>query len=170
MTEIRWCSMRVKKIIDEDFVNYKKPSMFIGTISCSGKCCIEANLPLSVCQNDGWRSCAPIPMANETICRRYLENPITEAIVFGGLEPFEQLFELIEFMATLRDKFSCNDEVVIYTGYTREEIRREVDYLAAHYNNIIIKFGRFVPNQEPHCDPILGINLASDNQYAEKIS
>lgn len=51
--------MRVKTIVDEDFANYKKPSMFIGTISCGGKCCIEAGIPLSVCQNDGWRSCAP---------------------------------------------------------------------------------------------------------------
>ena len=46
--------MRVKTIVDEDFTNYKKPAMFIGTISCGGKCCIEAGIPLSVCQNDGW--------------------------------------------------------------------------------------------------------------------
>lgn len=52
--------MRVKTIVDEDFTNYKKPAMFIGTISCGGKCCIEAGIPLSVCQNDGWRSCAPL--------------------------------------------------------------------------------------------------------------
>ena len=36
--------------------------------------------------------------------------------------------------------------------------------------NIIIKFGRFVPMQQPHFDPILGVNLASDNQYAKQIS
>ena len=28
--------MRVKTIVDEDFTNYKKPAMFIGTISCGG--------------------------------------------------------------------------------------------------------------------------------------
>lgn len=38
--------MRVKTIVDEDFTNYKKPAMFIGTISCGGKCCIEAGIPL----------------------------------------------------------------------------------------------------------------------------
>ena len=36
--------MRVKTVVDEDFTNYKKPSMFIGTISCGGKCCIEAGM------------------------------------------------------------------------------------------------------------------------------
>lgn len=45
--------MRVKTIVDEDFTNYKKPAMFIGTISCGGKCCIEAGIPLSVCQMMG---------------------------------------------------------------------------------------------------------------------
>ena len=38
------------------------------------------------------------------------------------------------------------------------------------YSNIIIKFGRFIPNQKPHYDPVLGVELASDNQYGEKIS
>ena len=35
---------------------------------------------------------------------------------------------------------------------------------------IIIKYGRFIPNQQKHYDEILGVYLASDNQYAEKIS
>ena len=38
------------------------------------------------------------------------------------------------------------------------------------FPNVIIKFGRYVPNKESHYDEILGINLVSDNQYAEKIS
>jgi hypothetical protein len=36
--------------------------------------------------------------------------------------------------------------------------------------NIIIKYGRFIPNHQPHYDEILGVKLASDNQYAERIS
>lgn len=36
--------MRVLTVVDERFDDYKKPSMFIGTISCGGKCCIEAEL------------------------------------------------------------------------------------------------------------------------------
>jgi hypothetical protein len=38
------------------------------------------------------------------------------------------------------------------------------------FKNIIIKFGRFVPNQEKHYDEVLGIELASPNQYARRIS
>ncbi len=161
--------MRVKEIIDEDFVNYKKPSMFIGTISCGGKCCIEAGLPMSVCQNDGWRSCAPINIPTRQLCERYLKNDITSAIVFGGLEPFEQVDELIHFIITLRCSYSCNDDVVIYTGYNQEEIATSVDILKT-YPNIVIKYGRYIPGQSNHYDPVLGVKLASDNQYAEKIS
>jgi len=41
--------MRIKTIKDEDFVNYKKASMFIGTATCDFKCCKEAGIPLEVC-------------------------------------------------------------------------------------------------------------------------
>jgi len=32
--------------------------------------------------------------------------------------------------------------------------------------NIIIKFGRFIPDQKSHMDETLGVELASPNQYA----
>jgi hypothetical protein len=38
------------------------------------------------------------------------------------------------------------------------------------FKNIIIKFGRFVPNKPHHIDEVLGIELASDNQYAKRIN
>ncbi len=161
--------MRVKTIVDEDFVNYKKPAMFIGTVSCNGKCCTEAGVPLSVCQNDGWRSCAPIILSDREICMRYLANPLTSAIVLGGLEPFEQAKEILKLIWTLCDVFHCNDDVVIYTGYNRDEIEKQVKALS-EFENIIIKFGRFCPSQTPHYDEVLGVSLASDNQYAVKIS
>lgn len=161
--------MRVKTVVDEDFTNYKKPSMFIGTISCGGKCCIEAGIPISVCQNDGWRSGAPIVFSNRELCQRYLNNPLTKAIVFGGLEPFEQFKELERFIFTLRRVFGCDDDVVIYTGYNPEELGFELNVLSGHYNNIIVKFGRFVPNSQHRFDEILGVELASENQYAVQI-
>ena len=161
--------MRVKTVVDEDFTNYKKPAMFIGTISCGGKCCIEADIPLSVCQNDGWRSCAPVVLSDREICMRYLNNPLTKAIVLGGLEPFEQAKEVRKLVWMLRNIFGCNDDVVIYTGYNRDEIEEQVKLLS-EYENIIIKFGRFRPNQMPRYDEVLGVELASDNQYAVKIS
>lgn len=161
--------MRVKTIVDEDFVNYKKPAMFIGTISCGGKCCIEANIPLSICQNDGWRSCAPVVLPDEEICMRYISNEYTNAIVIGGLEPFEQADELYKFIYTLRNRFNCNDDVVIYTGYYPEEIDGYIHGLSV-FNNIIVKFGRFIPNKQHRFDDVLGVELASDNQYAVKIN
>lgn len=161
--------MQVKTIVDEDFVNYKKPAMFIGTVSCGGKCCIEAGIPLSVCQNDGWRSCAPVSIPVKEVCERYLGNTLTKAVVFGGLEPFEQFEDLIWFIRTLRDEYGCNDDIVIYTGYYPHEIARQLDELI-QIPNIIVKFGRYVPNDVPHFDEVLGVELASQNQYAVKIS
>ena len=38
------------------------------------------------------------------------------------------------------------------------------------YPNIVVKYGRYIPNSESHYDEVLGITLASSNQYAEKIS
>lgn len=161
--------MRIKTIVDEDFTNYKKASMFIGTISCGGKCCIEAGIPLSVCQNDGWRSCAPIAMSDRQICMRYMANPLTNAMVIGGLEPFEQAKEVRKLVWMLRNVFMCDDDVVIYTGYTPDEIEEEVKLLS-EFKNIIIKYGRYVPNAKTRYDDVLGVNLVSDNQYAVKIS
>lgn len=161
--------MKVKKIIDEDFTNYKETCMFICTISCSGKCCKEQNLPLSICQNDGWRNVAPVDISDKDIIERYLDNSITKAICFGGLEPFEQFYEMFNFIEMLRFYYHCNDTVIIYTGYDRAEILAEVEKLK-NLPNIIIKFGRYKVNQNKHYDEVLGVELASDNQYAEKVS
>lgn len=38
------------------------------------------------------------------------------------------------------------------------------------YPNIIVKFGRYTPNQDGHYDDVLGVHLASNNQYAERIN
>ena len=59
--------------------------------------------------------------------------------------------------------------MVIYTGYYPQEIEEQVKALSS-YKNIIIKFGRYVPNSTPVYDEVLGVTLASDNQFAERIS
>ena len=51
--------MRVKGIIEEDFTNFKLPSMFINTCFCDFKCCTESNLGIEVCQN------APLAQADK---------------------------------------------------------------------------------------------------------
>ena len=40
--------MRIKFLVDEDFVNYKKPSMFIGFPNCTWKC--EKECGQKMCQ------------------------------------------------------------------------------------------------------------------------
>ena len=160
--------MRVKGIVDEDFVNYKLPSMFISTCYCDWKCCVEANIPISICQNCELSDSETYDISIESLYQRYINNNISECIVLGGLEPAKQQSEINELIRYFRDN-NCNDTFVIYTGYYEEEIQEWVEHLK-HYSNIVFKFGRFIPNNEPHYDNILGIKLASDNQYGKQIS
>lgn len=154
--------MRVKAIKDEDFVNYKLPCMFIATCFCDWKCCHEANISESVCQNNEIVSMPTIDISAENIFRRYIDNPISEAVCFGGLEPILQFDEIVEVIKYFREH-SCDDKFVIYTGYDAKEITDQIEVLR-ELKNIVIKFGRYMPNQEPHRDEVLGVMLASDNQ------
>ena len=160
--------MLIKGVIDEDFVNYKMSSMFIGAIKCDWKCCTESNLPITVCQNQPLAKEPNIEVSADEIFSRYISNPITQAIVIGGLEPFLQFNEIKNLIKTFREN-NCNDNIVIYTGYYPHELQKEIEELK-QYKNIIVKFGRYSPNQEKHYDDVLGVYLVSDNQYGEKIS
>lgn len=157
--------MKIKGIISEDFINYKKPSMVIEFPYCDFKCDRECGQ--EVCQNS---SLVHSPMHNipiDKIVLSYLKNDITQAIVFQGLEPFdskEDLYQLIKFFRKYTD-----DDIVIYTGYTELELDSDIQILKRLFKNIIIKFGRFIPNQPSYYDEILGVFLASSNQYAKKI-
>ena len=153
--------MIVKKILDEDFVNYKVPSMYIAFPSCTFKC------GYNLCQNSPLALSDNIEISAEDIVARYLNNPISKSFVFAGLEPFDSAEDLFELVGLIRLK--TNDDIVVFTGYYKEEIESYITDLIK-YKNIIIKYGRFIPDQEYHYDNVLGIKLASDNQYAEKIS
>lgn len=98
--------------------------------------------------------------------KSYINNPITEAIVVQGLEPFDSLLDLYTVAAALED-FNITDDLVIYTGYNRNEVSSHLKPLFSIPGHLIIKWGRYIPNQESHYDPVLGVYLASDNQYAE---
>lgn len=160
--------MRVKAIKDEDFVNYKLPCMYIATCNCNWKCCHEANISESVCQNNEIASLPTIDISAESIFRRYINNPISESLCFAGLEPILQFDEMVDVISYFRNN-GCEDPVVIYTGYTEEELEFKIQYLQRSFKNIIIKFGRYVPNQNPHYDDVLGVELASDNQHGKVI-
>jgi hypothetical protein len=172
--------MVVKEIRDEDFTSYKKPSMVIGFPSCTFKC--ERECGQKMCQNSTLATAPDIEISYKDIVSRYLKNPITKAIIMAGLEPFDSASDLLNLIRYIR--MHTNDDIVIYTGYTKAEVKYmtfkthwsggtlEWSYLEriSQYPNIIIKFGRFIPNQESHYDEILGIKLASSNQHAERIS
>lgn len=158
--------MVIKGLIDEDFVNYKKPSMFIAFPKCSFKC--EKECGQQVCQNSTLATAPNLDISVDDICKRYVNNPITRALVFGGLEPFDSSDDVLCLTKMLRNVYECQDDIVIYTGYTERECGDMLKCLG-DYDNIIVKFGRFVPNQERHYDEVLGVYLASDNQYAEVI-
>lgn len=160
--------MKVKNIIAEDFVNYKEPSLFIVSSICDFKCCKEQNIDISICQNQEIIHQPTIDISNRKIYNMYKNNPITHAIVIGGLEPMLQLDEVIDLIAYFRNH-GCDDNFIIYTGYNKDEIGIELKHLS-QYKNIIIKFGRYIPNQSSHYDDVLGVDLISDNQYAERIS
>ena len=157
--------MLIKNLVDEDFINYSKPSMFILFNKCTFKCDKEAGC--AICQNSALAHEPDIDFSIIEIVSRYLRNPITKAITCGGLEPFDSELDLMNLVMEFR-KYT-NDDIVIYTGYTEEELADKLPRLTC-YKNIIIKFGRFVPNQEKHYDEILGVELASANQYARRIS
>ena len=156
--------MKIINLIDEDIINYKKVSMFVGLPYCSGKCWKEQGLDCSICQNESLRNSKIISIDENDLINRYLANPLTEAIVFGGMEPFDSSEDLQCFLMNFRHNYA--DTVVIYTGYTEEEVKEKFSWIFL-YENIIIKYGRFIPNQEKHFDKLLGVNLASPNQYAK---
>ena len=161
--------MLIKGLIDEDFINYKKPCMVIEFPHCSFKCDKECGK--SICQNLPMVLEPNIEISIKNIVSRYVANDLTQAIVFQGLEPFDSWDDVWKLIVALREV--TLDDIVIYTGYTEEEIYGKMHYIINNlkqFPNIIIKFGRFIPDQTPHYDKILGVKLASNNQYAQKIS
>ena len=157
--------MILKGIIDTDTINYKKISMVLEFPICKNFKC-DRDCGKQVCQNSRLASAPNIVIPNKEIIQRYLDNPITESIVCQGLDPLDSLDELYIFIQDFRKV--CNDDIVIYTGYTEEEIYPYLVFFTP-YKNIIVKFGRFIPNDISIYDNILRVNLASSNQYAKKI-
>ena len=157
----------VKTIVDENFQDYKKASMFIEFPKCDFKCFIELGLDASKCQNYEISKRKDIKVSIFEIFIRYINNPITNAIVLGGLEPFESFSEVYSLISYFRTN-GCNDDFVIYTGYYPNEVKKYINELKK-FENVIVKFGRFIPDSVCKFDNLLGVNLASSNQYALNI-
>ena len=153
--------MVVKQIVDEDFVNYKEPSMLVAFSKCLWRCGKEH------CHNIDMANLPDIEICAEDVAIRYVDNFITSAVVCSGLEPFDTFHDLYQLVEELRDL--TEDTIIIYTGYTEDEIAPKIEQLQA-YRNIVVKFGRYKPNLEKCYDELLGVTLASNNQYAKQIS
>lgn len=145
---------------EENFANYYKPSMTIGFPSCDFKCG-------RWCQNYALKDSKRVCIDDTKLVDRYLSNPLTSAIVCAGLDPMDSFDMLLHLVETFRRQ--TNDDIVIYTGYNEEEVTDETACLS-RFKNIIVKYGRYVPDDEGTFDDVLGVRLASQNQYAVKIS
>lgn len=157
--------MIIKGLIEEDFTNYKKPCMFIAFPYCTFKCDKEAGC--QICQNSELATAKGISVAPKRLVDLYLSNRISKAICFGGLEPFDSFQDVLDLVQAFRE--ATLDDIIIYTGYTEEEIAEEIMKLQ-EFQNIIVKFGRFRYKDTKVFDEILGISLASSNQHAIRIS
>lgn len=154
--------MKIKGIIDEDFINYKKPSMYIAFPKCSFKCNKECGR--AICQNSALVKEKDIEISINKIINRYVNNPITKSIVCGGLEPLDSWDDLQCLIVNLR--YFSNDDIVIYTGYNERELSKDkIDFFEA-YAPIIVKYGRYIPDRDSYFNEELGVKLASKNQYA----
>ncbi len=153
--------MKLRGLNDYDVINYKLPSMFLIFPYCSFKCDKENHN--QICQNSKLIQEPIIEVEPIELVFRYVQNPLTRAVVCGGLEPFDSWDDLIQFITLFRG-FS-SDPVVIYTGYNQNEIENYIKILQK-FDDIIVKFGRFIPKSLHIYDSVLGVELASDNQYA----
>lgn len=156
--------MQIKFVQDEDFTNYKKCAMFIGLPYCTFKC--EKDCGIKCCQNSPLALAPTVEISIDSLIQQYEKNPFSSAIVFGGLEPLDSWEDLLDFITKFRAKF--DDDIVIYTGYKEEEVVDKTNILSS-FKNIIVKYGRFIPNQPSRFDDVLGVVLASPNQYAVKL-
>lgn len=170
--------MKLVNLIEEDFTNYREPGMFLGFPFCSGKCNHECGQ--IICQNQALHDAESIDISAEEIIERYKNNPITKCLILGGLEPFDSMEDLtdivwkwcIEFYQPgLRDIAYGKDPIIIYTGYypfeLEEKLRAIAEIQLRYPHPVFIKYGRYIPGHKKHHDPILGVDLASDNQYGE---
>lgn len=156
--------MKLKGIIDYDMVNYKEPTLTLLFNHCDFKC--DKLNGCTVCQNGPLAREKDIDISGEVIWKMYSENPLTKAFCFQGLEPFDSFMDLMDLIIFIRKDKQCDDPIIIYTGYNKgEDIA--VEMFLSYYKNIIVKWGRYIMGQEPHYDEVLGVNLASNNQYAE---
>ena len=114
--------MLIKGLIAEDFLQYKKPSMVVLFPKCSFKCDKECGS--KVCQNSELALAPSIDVEIPRIVEQYTDSQISQAICFGGLEPFDSFDDMLALVKEIRSV--TDDDIVIYTGYYNKEIGQYV--------------------------------------------
>lgn len=158
--------MILKGIIDCDFTNYKEPVLTLEFPYCDFKC--DKLNGCKVCQNSSLAAEPNIDVSLDKIWELYEANPLTKGFCCQGLEPLDSYLDLLKLIMFIRITKRCDDPIIIYTGYNKEECTKLI-YQIYHYNNLIFKWGRFIFGHQSHYDEVLGVKLASNNQYAEVI-
>ena len=159
--------MKILGIQHNDYVNYKKPSFIILFPYCTFKCG-------PFCQNKSLINCTALEVSFKRLYETYQQNSLNQALVLSGLEPFDSFQDLCELIEYFRNIKKIKDDIVIYTGYTEEELYEKLKILK-HYigeeacGGIIIKYGRYQEGKDKVLDSLLGVTLASDNQYAKEL-
>ena len=87
--------IHLKGVVMEDFVNYAKPSLFLITCKCDWKCCHEANIPITVCQN-------------EPVVRQATKEFLISSILFLESYSIEYILELLNFIAVSLSRLYSN--------------------------------------------------------------
>ena len=154
--------MKLKGIIDCDFTNYKEPVMTLEFPRCDFKC--DRLNGCKVCQNSQLAAEPDIDVSEYTLWDLYKSNPLTKGFCLQGLEPFDSEPSVLNFIDFIRA--GMNISGILFEDNLNKDELQCLDIIQ-EYKNIIIKFGRYITGQQPHYDEVLGVNLASDNQYAE---
>lgn len=101
----------------------------------------------------------------EDIIDKIKENPFTNGIVLGGFEWTEQYEELL---AVIEGALANDLEVILYTHYTIDDIKREYNQLL-QYKGIYIKCGEYDDTKLSANYTSYGVPLASTNQIIYKV-
>lgn len=170
----------------DNITDYKKTSLFLVFPYCSGKCGDK-------CQNKHLRTMSKTKYKNRDIIKLYQSLDTHEAVVCGGLEPFDSFDELLQLMRdfSYQDK---NVDFVIYTGYdyannpgypytkenssayfyAKDAFNMLIKYwpMGTNKGNLIIKFGPYDENRinKSWHSNVLGVDLATDNQAVIVVS
>lgn len=153
----------IREVVGDWYCN----AVLISSIACDWKCEKEGLTPLCSCQNSHLTKLPNIELSSKEIIDIYIKHETAKALIFAGLEPMLQIDEILEIIKDFRKEFS-EDDIIIFTGYNKEELTPQLAKLRL-YKNIYVKFGRYIADSKPKIDPVGGIILASDNQYIEKL-